>query len=75
MAYITTRDTFDHRGLFVRKGEPITFREGTKIPKWAVDADKFKPAMVKEEPKMADVKPKAAQEAVKKKAADTNNLV
>lgn len=74
MAYITTRDTFDHRGLFVRKGEPITFREGMKIPKWAVEADKFKPAMVKAEPVLADVKPKATQAAVKKKAADLNNL-
>lgn len=74
MAYITTRDTFDHRGIFVRKGEEITFREGTKIPKWVVSRDKFKPSDVQAEPKLADVKPKAAQEAVKKKAADLNNL-
>jgi len=74
MAYITTRDTFDHRGVFVRKGEAITFREGSKIPKWVVERDKFKPDMVKEEPKPADTKPKAAQEAVKKKVAQLNDL-
>lgn len=75
MSYITTRDTFDHRGVFVKKGSPITFKEGAKIPKWVIEADKFKPADIPAEPKMADVKPKAAQEAVKKKAADTSNLV
>lgn len=74
MSYITTRDTFDHRGVFVRKGSPITFKEGAKIPKWVIEADKFKPEMVKEDPKPADTKPKATQEAVKKKVADLNNL-
>ena len=74
MAYITTRDTFDHRGVFVSKGSEITFKEGAKIPKWVIERDKFKPEMVKEEPKPADTKPKAAQEAVKKKVADLNNL-
>lgn len=74
MSYITTRDTFDHRGVFVKKGSPITFKEGAKIPKWVIEADKFKPEMVKEDPKPADTKPKATQEAVRKKTAELQNL-
>ena len=72
--YVTLRDAFDHQGHCVKKGENITFPEGAKIPKWVVDADKFKPAMVPKEPAPADTKPAATKAAVEKKTSALRDL-
>ena len=72
--YITTRDAFDHRAVFVRKGEEITFPEGAEIPKWVVPRDKFKPDMVPAEPKVGDTKPIAAALASAKTRQQKSDL-
>ena len=60
-----------HDNSLIEAGHPVTWPDGVKPPSWAVPKDKAAAALAAErsKPLNGDLKPKAAQAAVRKKAA------
>lgn len=60
-----------HDNALVEPGKPVQWPDGEKLPSWAVPKDKAAAALEAEKvkPLNGDLKPKAAQAAVRKKAA------